>query len=136
MRNPINTKYLNHKHSAKQRGILFDLTFDQWYDIWQQSGKWDLRGKGKGTYVMSRIGDTGGYTLSNVYIQSNSSNVIEGNKNRIITEETKNKLSITHKKICDPKHIAKMHAIRYGHNQKEIANGKIYTSHFESSRGF
>jgi hypothetical protein len=119
VRNPINTKYLNHKHSAKQRGILFDLTFDQWYDIWQQSGKWDLRGKGKGTYVMSRIGDTGGYTLSNVYIQSNSSNVIEGNKNRIITDETKTKLSNTHKKICDPKHIIKMHAARYGHIIKE-----------------
>ena len=119
MRNITNTKYLNHKHSAKKRGIPFELSFEQWYDIWQQSGKWEQRGRGKDAYVMSRIGDKGGYTLNNVFIQSNSNNVIEGNMNRTITEETKTKLSNTHKKICITAHINKMHAARYGHNIKE-----------------
>ena len=108
-------KYACHKSKAKSRGIEFNLTYEQWWDIWQQSGKWDQRGKGKGSYVMSRIGDKGGYTLGNVFIQSNSDNVIEGNKNRIISAQTRSKLSEIRKKISNPAHIAKMHEIGRAH---------------------
>ena len=118
-------KYKSQKANAIRRNIPFELTFEQWFDIWQKSGKWEQRGKGRGTYVMSRIADKGGYTLGNVFIQSNSQNVIDGNKSRIITDITRKKLSDTHKKICDPNHIKKMHAIRYGHTIKEPLNGEI-----------
>ena len=119
VRNIANTKYCNQKSQAKQRGISFELTFEQWNDIWQKSGKWELRGRGRDKYVMSRVADKGGYTLGNVFIQSNLDNVIEGNKNRIVTKETKTKLSNIHKKICTTEHINKMHAARYGHKIKE-----------------
>jgi len=81
MRSP-KRKYQEHKYGAKKRGLPFELTFEEWYDIWQKSGKWELRGQGKNAYVMSRIGDKGGYTLGNVFIQTASQNSIDGNKGR------------------------------------------------------
>lgn len=53
--------------SARRRGIPFEINFWQWWTVWQQSGKWDERGRGQG-YVMCRRGDNGPYTVSNVFI--------------------------------------------------------------------
>jgi len=92
-------KYQKHKSTAKVRGIDFNLTFDEWLNIWQNSGHYQDRGRGKGKYVMSRIDDKGGYTLGNVFIQLNKDNVIDAckgndwNKGRIHTEKTKKKIS-------------------------------------------
>lgn len=61
-------KWTAHKSQAKSRGIGFDLTFDQWWKIWQDSGKWEQRGKAVGQFCMSRNHDTGAYTLGNVEI--------------------------------------------------------------------
>ena len=63
MRTPERKKYDDQKAKAKCRGIEFTLTFEEWWDIWQQSGKWAERGIRKGQYVMSRNADIGGYTL-------------------------------------------------------------------------
>jgi hypothetical protein len=71
------TIYANSKSNAKARGINFILTFEEWWDIWQQSGKWEERGKRKGQYVMSRKGDTGPYAVKNVFIQSMADNCRE-----------------------------------------------------------
>lgn len=97
----VKNKYSCHKGAAKRRGIGFTLTFEEWCDIWKQSGKWELRGRNKGQYVMSRIGDNGDYAVGNVFIQLSENNVIDANHNkrgqtRILpkhTEETKRKIS-------------------------------------------
>jgi DNA-binding CsgD family transcriptional regulator len=70
--------FKNQKYSAKSRGIDWSLTLAQWWDIWQTSGKWEMRGRGKGKYVMSRIKDTGGYAVGNVHIQLGEENASEG----------------------------------------------------------
>ena len=70
MRTPEQKKYTDQKSKAKHRGIDFNLTFEEWWDIWQKSGKWDQRGIHKGQYVMSRIADKGPYALGNVFIQT------------------------------------------------------------------
>lgn len=57
------------RQSAFNRGIAWDLSFAQWFAVWQASGKLHLRGRGKGKYVMSRMSDDGGYELGNVHIQ-------------------------------------------------------------------
>lgn len=54
-------RWSQQKGHAKERGIGFKLTFEQWWDIWQQSGYYHLRGKNKDSYVMSRYGDIGAY---------------------------------------------------------------------------
>ena len=66
----IRHKYNCQKSKAKQRGIEFTLTFEEWWDTWEQSGKWEQRGCRKGQYVMSRYNDTGPYAIGNVFIQS------------------------------------------------------------------
>lgn len=57
-----------HKHNAKVRDVPFTLTFDEWWSVWQESGKWAKRGNRHGLYVMCRCGDEGPYALGNVYI--------------------------------------------------------------------
>ena len=81
-------RYNEQKYRATSRGIQFNLTFEQWYDIWDQSGKWEQRGCKKDNYVMSRIGDMGAYTIGNVFIQLHQANAKDGQLGK--------KLSITH----------------------------------------
>jgi len=85
-------RYFEQKQAARQRGISFELTFDQWFAIWQDSGKWELRGRGKGSYVMSRIGDVGPYAIDNVYIIVQEQNASEGSS-RAKSVEHRNAIS-------------------------------------------
>jgi len=67
-------KYACHKSKAKSRGIEFNLTYEEWWDIWEKSGKWAQRGAQKGCYVMSRKNDMGAYEIGNVFIQTHEEN--------------------------------------------------------------
>ena len=71
-------RFNQHRRAAKQRGVAFELSFDDWMRIWRDSGKWGQRGCGSGKYVMSRRGDVGAYAVGNVFIQSFEANVTEG----------------------------------------------------------
>lgn len=75
-------KWWDQKQSAKNRGIEFDFPFEQWLQFWLDSGHWKQRGRGKGTYVMSRKGDVGPYTIANVEIKAQEENLSEGNVGR------------------------------------------------------
>lgn len=59
--------FIQQKTNANTRGIEWKLTIAEWWDIWQKSGKWELRGRGEG-YCMGRKGDAGAYEAGNVYI--------------------------------------------------------------------
>ena len=75
-------RYQEQKDAAKQRGIEFKLTFDEWWSIWEQSGKYEQRGCRKGQYVMSRVNDTGPYEVGNVFIQTCGGNNSDAHKGR------------------------------------------------------
>jgi predicted DNA-binding transcriptional regulator AlpA len=60
---------------AQKRDIPFQLSFEEWFQIWQDSGHWQERGCHKGQYVMHRFGDTGPYALGNVTIIRHEDNV-------------------------------------------------------------
>jgi hypothetical protein len=82
-KNNPKTIFARQKGMAKYRNIDWHLSFDEWYDIWIQSGKWELRGRGEGKYCMSRKGDTGSYSINNVYINEcvkNSGDKFRGTK--------------------------------------------------------
>ncbi len=66
--------YRQHKRNSALRGIGFDLTFEQWWAIWQQSGQYPNRGRRLGQYVMARKWDSGPYAVDNVEIQQCSEN--------------------------------------------------------------
>lgn len=65
--------YRRQQQSAKNRGIDWDMSFAEWWKIWQDSGKWEVRGRGKG-YCMARMGDSGPYKADNVEIITVSQN--------------------------------------------------------------
>lgn len=71
--------YANQRHSAKRRGIEWNLTLWQWWTIWQESGHWEGRGRGRG-YVMCRTNDTGPYAVGNVRIALAAENSSEANR--------------------------------------------------------
>jgi hypothetical protein len=79
---PPCTIYARQKAMAKIRNIEWDITFQEWYSVWEQSGKYAERGKGKGKYVMSRVNDIGAYKLGNVFIQLNTDNVSQASKGK------------------------------------------------------
>lgn len=64
----LNKAFKMQRNSAKYRGLEWDLTFDEWLNIWISSSNINNRGIGKGKYVMARIGDSGGYKIGNVEI--------------------------------------------------------------------
>lgn len=63
------------KRNAASRGIAWELTLWQWWQIWQQSGHWPDRGRGSGGYQMCRKGDQGPYAVDNVYIAPGITNI-------------------------------------------------------------
>lgn len=75
-------RYVRHKANAKRRGVGFQLTFAQWWHIWDMSGKWSQRGNRHGQYAMLRMADAGSYCVANVYIARMEVNTIECNRTR------------------------------------------------------
>lgn len=69
-------KFCHHRANSKKRGIEFKLSFAEWWNMWEESGKWDQRGRGHG-YVMARYADTGGYEIGNVYICTSVQNAAD-----------------------------------------------------------
>lgn len=69
--------YNSQKHAARHRSIGWLLSFDEWWSLWESSGKWPMRGRGKGKYVMARRGDVGPYSTDNVYFTTLEGNLAE-----------------------------------------------------------
>lgn len=61
------------RNSARRRGIAWEFTFRDWWQLWRESGRWAERGRGRG-YCMARIGDSGPYCVGNVEIITQSQN--------------------------------------------------------------
>jgi hypothetical protein len=78
--NPTRHKFLRQRWHAKDRGIEWHLTYEQWLVIWLESGHWHQRGNRVGCYVMARHGDTGPYAVGNVSIITCSQNISEAER--------------------------------------------------------
>lgn len=85
--------FTDQKRNAKMRGVEFLFTFEQWRDWWIATGKWEQRGRGRGKYCMRRHGDTGPYSVENVFCGLNEDNVRDGNLGKVMSQETRQKLS-------------------------------------------
>lgn len=80
------------KSHAKQRKIEFLLTFSQWLNIWENSGKLEQRGRRSYEYCMARHGDLGPYKIGNVKIITTTQNAFEGSVGRTHSAATKYKI--------------------------------------------
>lgn len=129
-------RYDAHKGVAKQRGILFRLSFEDWFGIWSKSGHWDERGSHKGQYCMSRFGDLGAYEIGNVFIQRIEQNIKDAHIGKINSISTKDKIREKRKlqiisdeekdKISD---TIKSMRISCLFCKKELAHGTFYVYH-------
>lgn len=66
--------YSTQRTNALARNIKWELTFEEWWNIWTSSGKWEERGTDTFQYCMCRNNDIGPYSISNVRIDTNHSN--------------------------------------------------------------
>lgn len=60
-------------NNARVRGIAWEMTFAQWWDIWEPY--YHLRGKGTNGLCMARERDDGPYAVGNVYLTTNLGNL-------------------------------------------------------------
>lgn len=94
---------------AEGTKVEMKLTFDEWWKIWQDSGKWEQRGSRKGGYVMSRKNDLGHYEVGNVFIQLHADNIRDAVKGKPLSPEHRAKVSQGKKgKPLSPEHRLKM----------------------------
>lgn len=81
----IRMAYRNQKRSAFFRGIEWKLTLPLWVKFWEDSGKFHMRGVGRGRYAMSRPGDAGPYAIGNILAITHEENSRE-NANKLVAE--------------------------------------------------
>lgn len=138
------SRYLEHKYSAKQRGIKFLLTYTEWCSIWYWSAHWNQRGPYRGQYVMARYGDKGDYEIGNVHIVRQEDNHREAHRGKTVSAKTRGKISAAKRgvrlpafsdehrakigaafrgKALSPKHRAKLKA--KAKNRQRSASGRF-----------
>lgn len=80
-------RYNQHRLRAKNSGIEFALTFEQWWELWEPH--WSKRGRGAQDMCMCRRHDKGGYTLGNVRIATTRENRHEAAMERKVSRSQK-----------------------------------------------
>lgn len=78
----LKDKFFIQRNAAYVRQIEWKLTFEEWLQIWQESGHLEERGRGHGKYCMARFGDKGPYAVGNVKITTHEENLDE-RRNRL-----------------------------------------------------
>ena len=104
-RKALHKAFMQHRRDAAGRGIDFLLTETEWLTIWINSGHVKERGTKKGCYCMSRHGDSGPYSVDNVFIQLHSQNSRDATKKNIGSKrslETRQLFSEQRKGVPNP----------------------------------
>lgn len=73
-------RFKQQRNQARQRGIAWELSFEEWMSIWIDSGRWEQRGNRSGGFVMGRYGDVGPYSAANVEIIPHEQNIADGSR--------------------------------------------------------
>lgn len=139
----MKSKFYEHRQNARRRNIEFNLTYDEWMNIWIQSGYWEQRGRAKGKYVMCRNNDIGPYAVGNVYIglmEVNAGEARSGDKsNKIHVEKIRQALLGKKKTNTAIKNnsIAQLHRPKYNcpHCDKIISGMGNVKQHIANKHG-
>jgi hypothetical protein len=70
----IKARYTQQLCAARKRKIEWLFTFETWWKMWDESGKWSQRGRKSNQYCMARKGDVGPYSPENVNIVTCATN--------------------------------------------------------------
>lgn len=122
----LGKNFRNQKSAARKRGIGWELTFDEWIQVWVDSGHLADRGRHRGQYQMARYGDVGPYSISNVQIKTSSANLAErdskqfrGSKNGLSKLTDEQVLAIRAAEGTEPRQAT---ADRFGLNYSYVAS--------------
>jgi len=69
--------FISQRTNARKRGIEWEMTFPEWWSVWEESGRYEQRGRRGDLYVMARRQDFGPYAAWNVYITTMSQNAAD-----------------------------------------------------------
>jgi hypothetical protein len=86
LRDPLHA-FIKQRSGAKERGIGFELTFEEWWNFWKDS--YHLRGGGDDQLCMARNGDVGPYAIGNVSMLTNRQNALEYSKSQKLKDDAK-----------------------------------------------
>jgi hypothetical protein len=84
-RNPTRATYNQAKSKAKQRGIPFRLTFDEFKSICEASGYIEGKGHGPSDLTLDRVDPNRGYVFDNIKVITMSENSSKGSYERWVT---------------------------------------------------
>lgn len=82
--------------------ILMKLSYEQWKELWINSGVYHLRGRTAGTYQMCRHNDIGHYEYGNVSIMPIAKNQNTAHFGRKASQYTKDLMSAARRKEKHP----------------------------------
>jgi hypothetical protein len=68
----VRQAFNSHRNGAKTRGIEFNFTFYEWWELWKPH--WASRGRGRNQLMMCRKMDNGAYEVGNVRIATAACN--------------------------------------------------------------
>ena len=71
----MHDKYKAHIRTAAKRGILMELTREEWCALWWASCSWHQRGREGNDFQMCRKDDIGSYSMGNVRIDTQRANI-------------------------------------------------------------
>ncbi|NDP63517.1 hypothetical protein [Polaromonas sp.] len=112
LRNAFNVQkktQANRKPDRNGNAIRLTMFFEEWLNVWIDSGKIALRGSGRGKFCMSRKNDLGDYAIGNVEIKSCEENSREAKQGRMVSQCTRNKMSASRAGCAkDKEHKAKL----------------------------
>lgn len=74
-RHPERYAYQTLRNNARRRGHAFDLTLEQFVQFAFKTGYMAGRGRYKESLHIDRIDETGGYTIDNIQVLTNTENV-------------------------------------------------------------
>lgn len=60
--------FIQQRNQAQYREEGWDISFEAWKQLWAESGQWDLRGRERGHYCMTRRDWSRPWTVSNAQI--------------------------------------------------------------------
>ena len=60
--------YREQKNSCRLRGIPWELPFEDWWRLWQESGHWNERGRTRDAYCLTRIDYAQPFSVANALI--------------------------------------------------------------------
>ena len=83
--------------------IQVTMTFEEWLQVWVESGKLPLRGNGRGKFCMARKDDLGDYAVGNVEIKACEENSREAKLGRSQTASTRDKMSSSREGVAKSK---------------------------------